>query len=333
MGAQGTVSTAPIHNVKAPGYDIQRISGALLEPAAKRLVASASAGKDAATSFLEAAGTMGIDLKGFWGSIEVIGGCAVVREVALVVPGSGGAVMLFTSAPSGSAAEAELGAVINRACDASKESGLSKMAQALLLPRERAAGRALEAAGFTAIAELAYMRRPMELPASHGLEDVPDMPHDITMRVVADLPGGYRQSQARLVSAMERSYEGTLDCPELCAMRTAQDALESHRESGLFDPSLWWLIEHKEIPAGVMLFTPSSAQDGVELVYVGLAPELRGRGIGRTVLRFGLESVCLEVGEWVTCAVDLRNTPARKLYARTGFRRFGLRKAMVRALA
>ncbi|MCA9292189.1 MAG: GNAT family N-acetyltransferase [Phycisphaerales bacterium] len=315
----------------ARSYEIVRFHGELLQPAAARLIASAAKSADTAGAFLETAGAMGIDLGGFWGSVEHRKGGTIVREVALAIPGSGGALMVFTSEPRGSASEAELAEVVARAC--SEAPKRCTMAQALLLPRERAVERALGLSGFGLIADLAYLRRPIGLAPEHGLERSGGLPAGVRARLVADLPGGYRQSRARLTTALERSYEGTLDCPELCAMRTASEALESHRAAGAFDPALWWLIEHQGAPAGVLLFSPSVDGEAVELVYVGVAPELRGLGLGRTLLRMGLEAVCDTEAQWVTCAVDLRNAPARKLYAQAGFRRFGLRRAFVRSLA
>ena len=41
--------------------------------------------------------------------------------------------------------------------------------------------------------------------------------------------------------AIERSYEQSLDCPELSELRTVQDALAGHRAAGTFDASLWWV--------------------------------------------------------------------------------------------
>lgn len=312
-------------------YEIVRISGALLQPAAARLIASASNAQDAAGAFLESAAALGIDLEGFWGSVEERGGLTSVREVVLAIPGAGGALMVFTSEPRGAGGEAEVAEIVAQACRAA--AGRSTMAQALLLPRERGAQRALQLAGFAEIAELAYLRRPLSLPPQHGLERAGGLPSGVQMRVVADLPGGFRQSQARLARALERSYIATLDCPELCALRTAAEALESHRAAGVFDPSMWWLIEHDGMPAGVMLFSPSADGEAIELVYVGLAPELRGLGLGASLLRMGLEAAWEHDAAYMTCAVDLRNTPARKLYARAGFRRFGLRRALVRSLA
>lgn len=145
-----------------------------------------------------------------------------------------------------------------------------------------------------------------------------------------------------LVEVLERTYEETKDCPELCGLRAAGDVLESHRAVGTYDPSLWWLVYEGERAMGCLLFNVSPEHSSVELVYLGLAKGLRGRGLGAVLLTRGMRHLfghSLEAGEpsarpvvgvgGVTCAVDTRNTAAMKLYRRAGFGRFGLRVPMV----
>jgi ribosomal protein S18 acetylase RimI-like enzyme len=66
-------------------------------------------------------------------------------------------------------------------------------------------------------------------------------------------------------------------------------------------------------------------------VYLGLSPELRGRGLGRVMLCKGIDELQHRHPTWgMTLAVDHRNTPALRLYASLGFKPFGERVAMVR---
>ena len=74
-------------------------------------------------------------------------------------------------------------------------------------------------------------------------------------------------------------------------------------------------------------------QQLVELVYLGLAEEVRGRGWSSEILSVAVANVRERYRSWpITCAVDQRNEPARRLYARLGFRSFGTRLALVRAM-
>jgi ribosomal-protein-alanine N-acetyltransferase len=67
----------------------------------------------------------------------------------------------------------------------------------------------------------------------------------------------------------------------------------------------------------------------VEVVYLGLAPEARGRGLGRALMLHGLGLVQQRPERVMALAVDQRNTPAVALYARLGFRTVRRREAFV----
>jgi ribosomal protein S18 acetylase RimI-like enzyme len=54
------------------------------------------------------------------------------------------------------------------------------------------------------------------------------------------------------------------------------------------------------------------------VIYLGLTPAARGRGLGRAVLRRALELARANTPR-LELAVDLRNTPAVQLYRATGF--------------
>ncbi len=82
-----------------------------------------------------------------------------------------------------------------------------------------------------------------------------------------------------------------------------------------------------------MLLSAGSAPDTVELVYLGLSPSLRGRGIGDALIASGLARLAGRPESTIACAVDLANGPALALYRRAGFKRFTERVALVRQIA
>jgi ribosomal protein S18 acetylase RimI-like enzyme len=135
-----------------------------------------------------------------------------------------------------------------------------------------------------------------------------------------------------LSKALERTYEETMDCPELCGMRVVGDVLESHRSVGVFDPGMWWLVMDSGEPEGCMLLSACPEQNAVELVYLGLSPRLRGRGLGSSLLMMGVQSLTGRPEKMLTCAVDTRNAPAMALYRRCGFQRFAVRVPLVLSL-
>lgn len=302
--------------------------------AASRLVSEPIGSRmQAARRMVTAAAMHGIDLSLMWGTVErsADGRPVRVRQVCFLVPGSGRTAMLIVSGPGGgpeSQEHAERTACVVAATGSLSEPGKKareiRLAQALPEPDEPWAVRAFLDAGFREVGNLAYLRLPMsKLPQSGP--DGP-WPEGIAVRTVGDLKGPDR---AMLLMALDRSYEETLDCPELCGLRDTADVLESHRATGAFDPRLWWLITLHGQPHGCMLFNICPDHGSVELVYLGLSPELRGRRIGSQLLALGLSTLRGVDAEQVTCAVDLRNAPAHRLYARMGFREFGRRVALV----
>lgn len=198
------------------------------------------------------------------------------------------------------------------------------LAQALIEPSQEDLADAFVAAGFSRLAELAYLRR--DIPR-FGRMAPPTFPKGVTLVRVADL--GWEAAQEPLLAAMQRSYIHTHDCPALCAIRQAKDVLASHKAVGLFDPSLWTIVMHQHKPEGCLLLNPFAQQETVELVYIGLGPLLRGQGIASALLQHALCTLQTLGTRRLACAVDLANTPALKLYKNTKFRQFAKRLGLI----
>jgi ribosomal protein S18 acetylase RimI-like enzyme len=330
-----------------PPVRIEHAAGDRLELAAQRLVsASANGDGDAGRRFISAATAQRIDLTHFYVTLHPDG--ETVSESVLIVPGAGRTGMVFTSQPAGAAAERELAALIQHA---TRSLDGATLAQALLLPSESAVATALAAGGFTKLADLAYLRRRADLrkatPPPAPLADAVGAPHvewtperaapgsaPIRLDRVAALDLPEAEIDRRLVAGLVASYEDTLDCPRLCELRDPADVLTSHKAVGSYDPELWWLISRADRPLGAMLWSPMGPDparggDSAELVYVGIAPSLRGLGLGTALLLYGLTELATRRIRETTCAVDLGNDPACAMYNRYGFRRFAERSAWV----
>lgn len=323
-----------------PVVRAERIPPELEVAAAARLMGDT--GTRAGRRFVSAAATHGIDLSLMWGTIERDGSGRprTVRQVCLAVPGAGRTVMMMLSgpdrAPAQDAQRAERVACLHAACSHLGEERIPPLclAQALPDPADTWAVDALREAGFTWVGELSYLRR--DLPGAPIAQEarLPRWPEDVTVRTVTAIgdsahPGPDR---AAVLEAMDRSYEGTLDCPELCGLRETEDVLESHRATGEWDPKLWWLVFLEGRPHGCMLLNLCPDQSSAELVYLGLSPRLRGRGLGARLLNMGLAHLEGSGATHVACAVDLRNAPALALYRRAGFASFARRVGLVRRL-
>lgn len=286
--------------------------------AARALVADSGAPSGAnAQRFLSAAAAHGLDLANTWGVLDEKG---AVKHVALATPGSGKTHMLFTSRAKTEIDAAALAIAIDASCRAVPLPGL---AQALLEPGDTSQSHAFLSAGFRKLALLGYLRR--KNPRTRARDAAPpQLPEGVTIETWR--PG----MDDEFALALDRSYVDTLDCPELRGLRSTRDVLESHKAAGAFEPSLWWIIHHRGEAQGAMIFAPSHDRGHIELVYLGFAPVLRGKKLGATLLEFGLRTVAGRREPAVTCAVDQRNEPAKRLYRRAGFVQIAERAAYIR---
>lgn len=315
------MSVAPVPGLRPiqPGFTVGKVSMRQRLAAARRLASAVGGDHAAAKRMLDAAESHGIDLSHLWASFPPGGGNP--RQVCLGVMSTGRTATTFTSAPESAAEEIELGSVIDAVCGDLPEVVL---VQTLLEPGERGARSAFLNAGFRWVGGLAYMRRPTPKRGEYGDFLSPQWPAGVVVRHAR--PG----DDGAIVAAMDRTYVDTLDCPELCGLRDTKDVLASHRATGTFDPMLWWIVEIDGSPEGLMLFNPCPDQASVELVYLGLSPAARGRGLGALLLKMGLAHIASRREPTITCAVDDRNAPAIRLYRAHGFTEFAHRTALVR---
>jgi mycothiol synthase len=123
-----------------------------------------------------------------------------------------------------------------------------------------------------------------------------------------------------------------MDCPGLNGLRDIDDIIAGHKASGEFDPNRWYLLFERALPVAVLLLSRSPHADGVELVYLGLAPEVRGRGIADLLMHLATASVSADGRMQLSLAVDSRNERAMHLYFRHGMQRVGSRIALIRDL-
>lgn len=328
-----------------------RIPREIVHSAFERLITEGNP-KAGAQRLVRNAARHGIDLDLVWG---VLGNPKlkqpIVRQVCMVVPGAGGTGMCFVSSPKqggfpGSTAakdtiqafgsESEQIAEISVSLKIAVEQLPSvapdrvKIAQMLFEPKQEWSHAVCQQASMVCVGTLDYLR--MDFGKVRDLEQPPsDWGEGIVVRAVRDLSMETPKSDGSLLArALERSYEGTLDCPELCGMRSMPDVIESHRSTGVFDPSRWWLMLKDGDPVGCCLLTHCPPNESVELVYLGLGPEVQGRGFGKRLLTHALRSLRInDTVHEVTCAVDRRNSPASNVYMSLGFQRFDARVGYV----
>lgn len=181
------------------------------------------------------------------------------------------------------------------------------LAQTLLPLDEAESGRPLERGGFVRMTTLIIEQHFLDLEvrdfATAGR---------LTFRTVDTVASHV------LESTLERTYQGSLDCPELNGRRPARDVLLGHRGGGPFDPGRWWVAAEGDEPVGLVLCNLVEANTW-DIAYLGVVPEARQRGHGRALLTHALLEAKAAGMLMASITVDARNTPARQLYHRAGF--------------
>lgn len=261
----------------------------------------------------------GIDVNGIW-----VADCAGRIDWALLpVPSAGRTMLLFSPAraPRGVPRSA-VGELVERVLAASAAPAGVVLAQVLLEAHETDLISRYVSAGFERLADLAYLQARVR-----GTEPLPALPDGWRIDTY-DVAG-----HAQFAQTIAETYEGSLDCPTLNGRREIDDIVAGHKAAGDFDPRLWFLLRRDDgRPAGVLLLSRSHGNAQVELVYVGLVPDARGRGAGDLLIRWALAVTGLEGRRYLSLAVDAANTPALRLYFRHGFARVGVRTALIRDL-
>jgi len=329
---QGSPTNAP-----APAPAVRRIPPALRDDAVASLLGIDPGAHAPRRRFLHGAAEHDLDLSLMWGAIDGTGAHPSVGPVCFAALGTGHLAMLFVSPPA-SRGGPEHPRVQTLRAEAVRRAvaelpvlvpGRVDVIQGLPAKGETWLSQALADGGLRRITRLASLRRSLARRTFPAVDpETADWGGGVTVRPVAD-PASSPGDRARLIAALGRSYQGTLDCPELCGLRRVEDVLDSHRDTGSFDPALWWLVELEDEPEGCVLLNPNADRHTVELIYLGLSPRLRGNRLGERLLVAAMGAAASRNVLSIACAVDERNTPARRLYARLGFRETGAREAFI----
>jgi GNAT superfamily N-acetyltransferase len=273
--------------------------------------------------FLTFARHRGIDLNELW--VGERSGAILWAAVPILSPGR--TMLLFTPAdpPTPGALEA-VGMIADAICQRFMTRNV-QLAQALLDPGDEVSRRIFESRQFARMAELIYLHAAIKRP-------LPPPPLGPQWTLHHYSP----QTHHLFASAILASYRNSLDCPGLNGVRSMEDIIAGHKSSGDFNPEHWYVLcsrdeaSGQEIAHGVLLLTRLPRGDAAELVYLGLAPQARGRGLGEWMMRQAFTTAAsMGVGR-LSLAVDSTNSPALKLYYRFGMARMGSKVAMMRKL-
>jgi ribosomal protein S18 acetylase RimI-like enzyme len=209
--------------------------------------------------------------------------------------------------------------LIGRLCDTLREMRV-QIAQTLLGAGDQDAAAVMEAGGFTPAAELLYLAAD-----AHEFPEQP-LALSFTLEPFTD------NDTPRLARLIERTYVGTLDCPQIDGLRSAADVIAGYQGVGEFRLERWLFARYEDEDVGCVLVNVHPDVAHAEIVYLGVVPEVRGRGYGLDLTRQA-QWLARQAGcEQTVLAVDAANDPAIRTYIAAGFREFDRKTVWIRAL-
>jgi ribosomal protein S18 acetylase RimI-like enzyme len=249
-------------------------------------------------------------------------GVLVLREVGgllgaiVCVPTPGaGALMWPPSCLPGPDRAGHEDALVRHGCAWLRVRG-ARLAQALLAPEDMLLAAPLLRNGFDHVTHLWFLRHDLsDPPPGRAVPRAASCPwHTVRLDY---LPYDGRDPAA-FHQTLLRTYEGTLDCPEVNGVRTVEEVVAGHRAQGVYEPARWLLARQEGVPVGVLLLMAAEGGEW-EVAYVGVVPEARGRGVGRELMLKALVEARAGGARRLVLSVDGRNRPAWGLYRGLGF--------------
>jgi ribosomal protein S18 acetylase RimI-like enzyme len=277
--------------------------------------------------FLQFSMHRGVDLNNTW--VAEQSGRIVWATLPMVSPGRTMLLLAPGGQPRHDGNADVAGTLVDAVCEHFAGRGV-QLAQTLADPTDAVAREVFLAHSFGEVAELLYLQADLRRPVPP-----PKLPDHFDWLTYSD------ESHAAFARTIVQTYQDSLDCPALNGLRDIEDVIAGHKASGggpkEFDPAWWFLLREggAEPLAVLLLARTASPHAAAELVYLGLVPAARGRGIGDIVMRQALHVVSTSATGNVTSlalAVDGHNTRALRLYHRHGMRRVGSKRAFVRQL-
>lgn len=203
--------------------------------------------------------------------------------------------------------------IIGRRLISDLKQGGIHIVQSLIAPGETDSEKWLAIGGFSHAADLLYL--------AANAEDAPLSPQKLSFALEAFQPS----AMARLIDVVQRTYVGTLDCPQIDGLRDTADVISGYQSVGDYQPALWFFVRHDGHDVGCLLLNQHSDVQHLEIVYLALTPEVRGRGWGLQLTKQALWLARETSSRRAVLAVDAANEPAVRLYFVAGFEVFDRR--------
>ncbi len=208
----------------------------------------------------------------------------------------------------------------------------ARLIQTLLPPDTDAMAYRLREAGFQHSAELYFLVSPASAFPTQRPES--ELEFEAVAEEWSGASGQWPEKtdrSERLERMVEQTYVDTLDCPQLNGVRSVEEILAGYRAIGQFDPRRWLLVRKAGTDVGCLLLAEHPGRIW-ELVYMGLAPQARGRRWGLEIARHA-QWLAREAGaENLVLAVDAQNEPAIRAYVAAGMIAWERRGAWLKIL-
>ncbi|EGF27662.1 GNAT family N-acetyltransferase [Rhodopirellula baltica] len=168
--------------------------------------------------------------------------------------------------------------------------------------------------GFSKVGDLEYLA--LDLTESSSFDSL-DAPTQLHARAV-DVDDEEQMNAIRAL--VELTYQGSMDCPSLEQFRTAAQIMDGYQGVPTYAPDLWFTLSERpgDEPIGCLLMARHGGDPAsvLEVVYMGVVPDARGRGFSRDILSLALDCCREESASRMILAVDRTNRPARDAYLR-----------------
>ena len=198
------------------------------------------------------------------------------------------------------------------------------LAQALTESREHAATALFQKAGYRIASDLLYLGADLRTAKERRISGIPIQP----LELIAVAPNAVE----RWIPLIEHTYVNTLDCPAVDGLRPTRNVLLEYRDIGVPRDDWWFIARHAGQDIGCLLLADHRPAAHAELVYMGLIPEMRGRGWGVHLAHQAQLIAATSGAEHLVLAVDAANLPAFRHYQAAGFQFWEQRTVLVKAI-
>jgi GNAT superfamily N-acetyltransferase len=219
---------------------------------------------------------------------------------------------------------------------ATQQAGVAgvRLVQTLLEPDAKTEARWLVGCGFQHAADLLYLVCPSKAFP----------PVKSTNRLQFEPLDEFGVAGARLAKIVERTYQGSQDCPAAHGIQPVGDLLASYRSTGPFDPTRWMIVRNGTADMGCLLLAehPISSVFPIsqtefpasqwELLYMGVIPEQRGQGWGLELVQHAQWLAGQNGAQQLALAVDAANAPAIAVYSAAEFQNCARRSVFLKKL-